>query len=93
MTQTDLLAWDASAVPAVIGIATVFKRYLPENWTRFIPLVTISLGIVYAMTYRPGCQLSAECMVAGVQVGIMATGVHSSFKSANEDAKASVVKV
>lgn len=89
MNPTDLMAWDAAAIPVVAGFVAVLKRRLPQNWSAFLPLVSIALGIVYAMTYRPGCQMSAECMFAGFQVGLMATGLHSSFKNATEKPKAS----
>lgn len=77
----DLQAWDAAAAPAVATLLVGIKSYLPKNWTHFTPLLAIALGIVYALTARPGCAMSPECAVAGVQVGLMAVGLHSAIKN------------
>jgi hypothetical protein len=80
----ELLNWDTAAAPTISTALIFLKQYLPKKFTHFLPLVAIGLGITYALTARPGCHLDPSCAVAGMQVGLIAVGLHSSIKSAAE---------
>lgn len=82
MTSSDQLLLDSATLPTIVGMVRLVKARIPEKYWWCLPIVAIALGIAYALTYRPGCQLTMECVLQGFQTGIMATGLHSSFKNA-----------
>lgn len=83
-TAAELLAWDTSAAPMISTVLIFAKKVLPKAHTHWIPLLAMALGIAYALVARPGCHLDPACATAGMQIGLMAVGVHSTIKSAAE---------
>lgn len=83
-TPAELLSWDTSAAPVISTMLIMAKRVLPKAYTHWIPLLAMAMGIGYALTARPGCHFDPSCAAAGMQIGLMAVGLHSTIKSAAE---------
>lgn len=89
MTSTELLLWDAAAIPVVIGYVKSLKRYLPkgpnaQRWTILLPVASIALGVAYALFLRPECNWSQECLAAGFSIGLSASGLAAGVRHAAE---------
>lgn len=85
MTLTgEQLAYDTSALPTIMMFVGAVKAKLPDRWKFVLPMISIALAIAYYVALRPGCKQTAECVFAGLQLGLAATGLHSSLKNATE---------
>ena len=64
---------DGVAVPAIIGMANRLKVYIPEQALKWMPLVVVALGLVYAFSYR-GSESVASSAAKGLTIGLAAAG-------------------
>jgi hypothetical protein len=77
----DALAFDAGAVTAVIGYTAQVKRFLPENWAKASVLVSCALGVLYAVSLRPGKHELGRNIVSGIMIGLAASGGFAGMKN------------
>ncbi len=73
----DLSVYGIALLPVIIGVVHLFKMFgFPS---RFIPLLSIAIGIVMSHVYvEPGDFKKA--FFIGLWLGLCATGMHSGFK-------------
>jgi hypothetical protein len=77
MFGESTLAVIAQLTPAIIGITEVVKRVIPS---RFAPLVSLLLGMASGFFYAPE-QETAQKILAGVVLGLTASGIYSGVKN------------
>lgn len=79
---SDTMAFDATAITAVIGYSEQVKRFLPEKFARHMVIVSCLMGIFYALTIRPVAskQDIFQAVSAGVTIGLAASGGYSGMK-------------
>ncbi len=80
----ETLAYDATAVTAVIGYTASVKAFLPERWAKASVLISCLIGILYAITLRPTKQDLVGNISSGVMVGLAASGGFAGMKNFRE---------
>lgn len=44
---------DAGVPPFIMGVTNVVTAYLPAKWSRFFPVIPLTLGFLYGFIVRP----------------------------------------
>lgn len=84
MSIESALAYDAGAVVAVIGYTERLKVFLPERWAKASVLLSVALGILYAISLRPTKRDLLANVSSGVMVGLAASGGFAGMKNFRE---------
>lgn len=80
----DSIAYDAGAVTAVIGYTQAIRRYIPAKFHKFMVFVACGMGILYALSIRPGKHQLMQNVVNGTMIGLAASGGFAGMKSVAE---------
>ncbi|WP_347548834.1 hypothetical protein ABFG93_15010 [Pseudalkalibacillus hwajinpoensis] len=73
----DLTVYGIALLPVIIGVVHLFKMFgFPA---RFLPLLSIGIGIVMSYIYVEPENLKKAFLI-GLWLGLCATGMHSGFK-------------
>jgi hypothetical protein len=75
----DIIIYGFPAVAIVIGLTEVVKRIFGDKIDRFVPFISVIIGILLAVvsSYQ---YFSAESVVRGVVVGLVACGLWDNTK-------------
>lgn len=63
-----------------VFISIVIKPLLPENMHKYIPLISLLLGIGFSFLFIQGLDRRAQ-LLAGIGLGFSAIGVYETVKS------------
>jgi hypothetical protein len=74
------MAFDAAAVTAVIGYTDRILALLPQL-RRFGVLVSCVLGVMYAISLRPGKHEIVSSVSSGIMIGLASSGGFAGMKS------------
>lgn len=78
-------AWIATLVPVVMAIIDAFRKAFPAFNSRYVPLASLSLGIVAGLVFADGEVVSR--VLNGLMIGLSATGLKSGGKSVVKGSK------
>lgn len=76
----DSLTSDAAAISAVIGYTALIQRQLPERFRKYGVLVACAVGMLYAVTVRPGTKDLVRNLTEGTMIGLGAAGGYSGMR-------------
>lgn len=80
----DSIAHDAGAVTAVIGYTQVVRARLPEKFHKYMVFVSCAIGMLYAVSIRPGTSKLVDSLISGTMIGLAASGGFAGMKSVAE---------
>lgn len=78
----ELHVEDGAATATITGWVQLVKGWLPEKHWKFLPAVSIGCGILYALAAKPGSSGMGQRLLAGVILGLTASGLFSAVNAA-----------
>lgn len=78
---------DAAAVPTICGWLEWVKPFVPERYWKFLPVVAVGLGVLYAFTLRERSDSAIQSVATGLVLGLTASGAWSAAKNMLEARK------
>lgn len=82
--MNDSLMFDAGAVTAIIGYTERLKNLLPDKWAAGSVLISCTLGVLYALSLRPGKHEIVRNVCQGIMIGLAASGGFAGMKGFRE---------
>lgn len=76
----DTLTADAAAITAVIGYTSLVQARLPMEWRRYGVIVSCAIGVLYAVSIRPGTQPLVDTISRGIMTGLSASGGYAGMR-------------
>ena len=83
--MSEHLINDAAAIPVISGWIAMIKDMVPDEWKKkFLPVLAIICGLVYAFSMRDARVDVFQSIIMGVTLGFSAVGAHSAVKNGLE---------
>jgi Sec-independent protein secretion pathway component TatC len=75
-------------VPIIVAICQAIKLVLPENMNKWMPFISIAVGIIIGFLANHDSADLTGTILSGVMFGLTASGLYSGVKTTMEAQKA-----
>lgn len=62
--------------PILWGLIEISKGIIPEKYTKYIPLLSVLLGLGGSLLLAPASIILGDKVLAGITLGLSAVGLH-----------------
>lgn len=74
--------YDSAAVASIVGWTNVIRGFMPDSWSKYLPIFAIVFGVLYAIQLRPEGPKGGiiPCLLTGGMLGLSAAGAYRGSK-------------